>query len=217
MLRDRLRESAGSVKIQLVPTNRLGGHEPIYQQLVAAAARRRAVRIDYDSFSEQTHITTKLCPYRLLFNRHSWYVIGRSSLHREVRTFNVGRIERLEPLGETFDIPRRFSLDAYLGNAWSLIREAAEQQVVVRFEKLVARNVAEIHWHKTQRIEPLPDGRIDFHVTVAGLNEISWWILGYGDQAEVISPPALRKLVSERAARLLAKYQADRTDAAAAD
>jgi len=52
-----------------------------------------------------------------------------------------------------------------------------------------------------------PDGTLDFRVTVSGLNEISWWILGYGDQAEVIEPPKLRSLVAGRAKRMAAMYE----------
>jgi predicted DNA-binding transcriptional regulator YafY len=206
-LREQLRSMAGSVRMKFVPTSRLTGQEPIYRQLLDAAARRRSVRITYESFSDNDCLSIKLSPYRLLFSRHSWYVIGRSSLHREVRTFNVGRVLTLVPLDETFEVPRSFSINRYLGNAWHLIREPGpDQAVVVRFEKLVARNVAEVQWHTTQRLEWLADGRLDYHVTVSGLNEISWWILGYGDQAEVLSPNRLRRLVAGRAARLAAKY-----------
>jgi proteasome accessory factor B len=56
--------------------------------------------MNYESLSEAASLVTKLSPYRLLFSRHSWYVIGRSSVHREVRTFHVGRIQSLEPLDE---------------------------------------------------------------------------------------------------------------------
>ncbi len=78
--------------------------------------------------------------------------------------------------------------------------------MTVRFSKLVARNVAEVSWHKTQRCEFQADGSLDFHVTVSGLGEITWWVLGYGDQAEVIKPPQLRALVAERAARVVERY-----------
>ena len=206
-LRNRLRETAAAVHIRLAPTNRLAGQESIYRQLLEAVTHRRAVRITYDSFSDDHHLSTKLSAYSLLFSGHTWYVIGRSSLHRDLRTFNVGRILKLSPLSESYVVPRRFSIERFLGNAWQLIPESGpDQAVVVRFEKLVARNVAEVEWHKTQRLEFLPDGRLDFHATVSGLNEISWWILGYGDQAEVLAPARLRKLVAERAARLVAKY-----------
>ena len=162
-LREQVRSVTAAVQIHLTPTNPLAGAEPIYRQLLHCASHREAVRIRYTSFAEDAEIVTKLSPYRLLFSRHSWYAIGRSSLHREVRTFNVGRISKLELLAEGFEVPHQFSIDRYLGNAWHLIPEPGpDAEVLVRFEKLVARNVAEVHWHKTQRMEFLPDGRLEF-------------------------------------------------------
>ena len=58
--------------------------------------------------------------------------------------------------------------------------------------------MAEVRWHKTQQVTWNDDKTMDFSVTVDGLNEISWWILGYGDQAEVLRPRKLRKLIAER-------------------
>lgn len=206
-LREHLKDVTGAIRIELQPQNTLDGKENVYAALLAATTSQRSIRIRYDSLSEQDHISTLLSPYRLLFSRHSWYVIGRSSLHREVRTFNVGRILEIEPVDGSFKPPRAFSLEKYLGNAWHLIPEPGpDQQVVVRFQKLVARNVAEVAWHKTQQTEFLPDGSLEFRVTVSGLNEISWWILGYADQAQVISPPQLIDLVRRRAQGLLSQY-----------
>ena len=51
------------------------------------------------------------------------------------------------------------------------------------------------------------DGSADFHVTVSGLNEISWWVLGYGDQAEVLEPPELRQLIAQHAQRMADQYR----------
>lgn len=206
-LRQQVRETTGGVEIRLEPRNPLDGQQSNYRQLLHAIARGRAVRIRYDSFSEATEIHTKLSPYRLLFSRHSWYVIGRSSLHREVRTFNLGRIASLELLDERFQVPRGFTIERYLGNAWHLIPEPGrDEEVVIRFGKMVARNVAEVAWHKTQRLLRRDDGTLDFHVTVSGLNEISWWILGYGDQAEVLEPARLRDMIAARAVRLVETY-----------
>ena len=44
-------------------------------------------------------------------------------------------------------------------------------------------------------------------VTVSGLYEISWWVLGYGDQAEVIKPVKLRRLIAGRVANMAETYR----------
>lgn len=206
-MREYLRGAGRGVQIRMEPRHALDGCESVFQQMVAAAAARRAVRIRYDSLTEWTEIATKLHPYRVWFSRRSWYVVGRSSYHRAVRTFHLGRIRKFEPLGEQFTIPSGFSLQRYLGNAWHMIRERGpDQDVHVRFRRMVAQNVAEVVWHRTQRIERRDDGGLDFFVRVSGLNEISWWILGYGDQAEVIAPQELRQIIADRLARALAQY-----------
>lgn len=207
VLRDEMRTLARAIKIRPSQVSRLTEKASIYQQLVDAIAARRVVRIRYDSFTEWEEITTRLRPYQLLFSRHSWYVIGRSSKHAEVRTFNLSRIVSLEVLDRQFTVPRSFSLERYMGNAWNLIPDhGPDCEVVVRFKPLVARNVAEVVWHKTQQMEFLEDGSLEYRVSVSGLNEIVWWVLGYGDQAEVVRPAKLRHLVAQRAQNMVTMY-----------
>jgi proteasome accessory factor B len=206
-IRHGLGQLSRAIKIRLHQVDDLAGKADFYQTLVQAIETRRVVLLDYDSYTEWERITTRLRPYQLLFSRRSWYVIGRSSLHREVRMFNLKRILALKLLGERFAIPRNFELDRYLGNAWHLIPSAGrDSHVVVRFKPLVAGNVAEVIWHKTQRTKFLSDGSLEFRANVSGLNEVAWWVLGYGDQAEVLQPARLRRLVAHRAQNMVAMY-----------
>jgi proteasome accessory factor B len=62
---------------------------------------------------------------------------------------------------------------------------------------MVGPYVAEINWHKTQRVSWDDDGRVLFCVTVDGLDEIAWWVHGFGAHAEILGPPALRARVAE--------------------
>lgn len=206
-LRDYVGEITASMEVGHNPHNRLDEAKPFYQQLLDALADSRQIRIAYDSLFEQQKISTLLSPYRVFFHRRSWYVVGRSSLHRAVRTFNVGRILKAELLDSLYEIPPRFSLDRHFGNAWSMIREPGQRHhVVVRFQPLVARNVSEVNWHKTQETVWNDDGTLDFHVTVDGLSEIMWWILGYGRHAEVLRPTTLRERIQEQIAAMRETY-----------
>lgn len=206
-LRRQLRAPGSAIKIRLEPSNQLSAHGGVYDRLVDALAERRCVRLGYRGPLEPDEMSTKVHPYRLLFSRRSWYLIGRSSLHRSTRTFNVGRIAGLEVLDEMYEIPRGFSLSRYLRNAWHLVPESGpDRKVIVRFSKLVAQNVAEVAWHKTQQLRFNDDGTLDYQVTVSGLTEMSWWILGYGDQAEVLVPDDLRERIAGKAARMVEIY-----------
>jgi len=71
----------------------------------------------------------------------------------------------------------------------------------------VAANVDEVAWHRTQRTHFEKDGALLFEVDVDGIHEISWWIPGYGDQAEVLEPPELRELIVGHAERMCAYYR----------
>ena len=170
-----------------------------YEMLVEAAITRQRVRIRYRSLAEDSFIETDLAPYRLLFARRTWYCIAQSSLHGQVRTFHLGRIGTLEMLDKKFRIPKSWSLEDYFGDAWRLIRGEPTAEVEIRFSRQVARNVAEIVWHPTQSLTWNDDDSVTLTVSVDGLHEISWWILGYGAQAEVIRPDELRTIIREHA------------------
>jgi len=206
-LRQELRLVTKSIRIKPSQISQLKDKASIFHQLLDARAQERVVEIQYGSHTECETITTRLRPYHLLFSRHCWYVIGRSSLHAEVRTFHVGRIVAVKMLTPKYTIPRGFSLERHLRNAWNMIPgPGKDYHVVVRFKPYVAKNVAEVIWHKTQRCEFLEDGSLEFRAQVSGLSEIEWWILGYGDQAEVLQPAKLRRLVAQRAENLAATY-----------
>ncbi len=211
-LPERLRREVAGVARAL--HIRMDAHNPlekggdVFRQLLSAYGQHRAVRIAYDSVAEGEVISTRLHPYAIFFSRRSWYCVGRSSLHRAVRTFNLGRIRKLELLEDRYRVPSGFNLRRYFRNAWHMIPEPGpDHRVHLRFRPLVARNVAEVRWHRTQRCHFNEDGSLDFWVQVSGLWEISWWVMGYGDQVEVLHPPQLRQMVLQRAENIVRQYR----------
>jgi proteasome accessory factor B len=78
--------------------------------------------------------------------------------------------------------------------------------VAVRFDKGVASWIVGGHWHPTQQIEKQADGSLIFRVTVSGYEEMLYWVLSFGAQAEVLEPAPLRAAVAEAADRMMARY-----------
>lgn len=177
--------------------------------LQSALARRKKVRVRYDSYYEGRILDVTLHPYRLVYIHRGWYLIAFSEQHDEVRTFKIERTLELKPLAEEYRIDPTFNLDEYFGHAWMMIRGDQRYHVVIRFREKVAGNVDEIAWHKTQRTTYQEDGTLLFEVDVDGIEEIVWWVLGYGSQAQVLEPPELRKLVADHARQMCEYYNAD--------
>ncbi len=166
-----------------------------------AIDQRRICRMRYDSLFDKQRIEIAMHPYHLHWAVRAWYVIGYSVKHKQVRMFKLARIVSLNVTGKSFKQSRGFDIHKHLGNAWSLIPEGREYAIELDFSPKVATNVSEVRWHHTQEHELLEDGRCRMRFTIDGLGEITWWLLGYGDQVYVRKPAALRK-------RLAAVHQA---------
>jgi predicted DNA-binding transcriptional regulator YafY len=67
----------------------------------------------------------------------------------------------------------------------------------LRFCPEIAAEVAEVQWHKTQTASFEDDGSAVLKFRVDGLNEITWWVLGYGNQVEVLVPKTLRQRIAQ--------------------
>ena len=194
------------LSMQMTPVAGHEGHEETFNALAKAVADRHACTIAYESFYEGQTITTVIRPLRLVFIDRAWYVIAYSEMHEEIRTFKVVRINSLSVQTQRFVEPADVDLEKYFGDAWKMIPEGKMYDVHLHFAPKVARNVAEVRWHRSQTVHFNADGSSEFHVAVDGLGEITWWLLGYGDQVTVVSPPELAERVTAVARAILAKY-----------
>jgi proteasome accessory factor B len=185
-------EMLDRVSVVAGPASTVGDDSEHFVTIQRAIDQRRVCRMEYESLFDRGIVTTDLRPYHLHYAVRAWYAIGHSEHHGDERTFKLARIRSLAMTGRRFAAPRRFDIDKYLGKAWSLIPEGKVYDIELEFTPKVGRNVSEVRWHGTQQHEVLDDGRCIMRFTVDGLGEITWWLLGYGDQVLVRRPKALR-------------------------
>ena len=82
-----------------------------------AIAKQQQIRmlIDGEELAEFAHVSregsavwTKFAPYQVLLATNGWSVIGRSSLHRGVKEFDVQDIQNIQYTDDPYEIPRGF-------------------------------------------------------------------------------------------------------------
>jgi predicted DNA-binding transcriptional regulator YafY len=137
-------------------------------------------------------------------------LVGHSSDDGEVRVFPVRSIERIELTDQPYSIPPRFRLERYLERS----RESGQpptHATRLRFGPKVARAVRDALPPSEQRLSPGPGGAIDLWVDAVGLDEVISWLIGFGDEVEVLEPPELRRAVKDWAERI-AHTHSRRTD-----
>jgi proteasome accessory factor B len=210
-MRQEVGDMIDHLSMQLAPTASHHGLDAMFDELAGAIAARRVCRMAYISFYERKQLNLTVHPLRLAFVHRAWYLIAYSVAHREVRTFKLGRIRKLTVTRAAFHSPADADvLEKHFGQAWCMIPEGKLYDVHLHFEPVVAGNVAEVHWHPSQRVQWNDDGSMEFHVRVDGLGEITWWVLGYGDQVEVVAPTALRRKVAAVATAMAERHQKER-------
>ena len=191
--------------IRLAPAADSGEADAYMTDIATAISHRRACRLVYTSFYDREQIRLTVHPLRLVFVHRAWYVLAWSKRYGEIRTFKLGRIDKLDVTDKVFTPPSEQAMD-HFGQAWSMIPEGKCYNVHLRFDSQVAGNVAEVHWHDSQEVHWRDDGQLDFRVRVDGLREIMWWILGYGDKVRVVKPVALARKVQGVARQMVQMY-----------
>ncbi|NJL19128.1 MAG: WYL domain-containing protein [Bdellovibrionaceae bacterium] len=63
----------------------------------------------------------------------------------------------------------------------------------IRFDRFASQLVRERVWHASQQIQELTGGEVELRLSLDNLAEIEPWVLGWGEHAKVLGPPALWK------------------------
>lgn len=210
-VREDLRERRSALAIRTARAMEPDGFKDVYDRVLEAIAERRSLLCKYDAVASSEpdgdpDAEFDFEPYAVFFAVRAWYAVGKRSDRDGLRTLKLNRFSKLMPTERPYEIPSSFSLDAYLGHAWNMMNAGADVEVELLFDADFAETIAETRWHPTQEVEDLPEGGCRFIATVAGLDEIVWWVLSMGPHCRVVRPPALAARVRELAAATAERY-----------
>jgi len=183
------------ITIKDYPQTKTASLDKFFVLLIEAILKKRIAKISYQLSHIHKPATFDLRPYHLLYNKHGWNILGKSDIHDSVRSFRINRIKELYLSDKCFVEDEEFDIKECLGRAWSMLPEGKLYHIKLKFSPKVATDVAEVQWHSTQRISLEEDGYAIIEFRVDGLSEIKWWILGYGDQVQVLAPMILQQKI----------------------
>lgn len=181
-------------------------HKETILRLVDAIMRRRRCALRYQSPNSPARKSYEYEPYRLLTVSGGLYCLGTVPPYENITTLAVDRIAAIRITESEFTVDPGFDVARYRQEAFGVVWEKPKD-VTVRFSADQAPYVRERQWHPTQRVRELPDGRLELTLRAGGTFEITRWVLGWGDAAEVIAPRQLRQDVEKLLAAALGNYE----------
>ncbi|MGK0240736.1 MAG: putative DNA-binding transcriptional regulator YafY [Candidatus Pelagisphaera sp.] len=166
---------------------------------IKAALEKRVLNFQYKKPNTPKSQTRTVNPYHVTNYLGKWYLIAWDYQRKAMRTFLLARASELELQTETFELPSDFSADDYLWSSFGIWSKSGDHAVAIRIKPSIVDYVSENIWHPTQKIESQEDGTLIIRFELGSLNEISQWILSWGQQAEALEPLELRTLLSKQA------------------
>ena len=175
----------------------------IFDALAKATAAHRQLELSYRKPGSKQAQPRVIDPYHLANINGEWFLFAYDHLRKDIRTFVPSRIQSVQPTGEKFPRPEKFSIEKILRDSFGVHSAQGDYNVVIRFDAYAADYIREKRWHPSQTLRELKDGGVELRLRLSSLGEIQRWILGWGGSAVVIAPPELIASVTKAAQALL--------------
>jgi predicted DNA-binding transcriptional regulator YafY len=176
----------------------------VFKLIEQCILNKKSLQIEYESL--QSGRTTRLVdPYSLIFRRYAWYLVGFCHRRNEIRIFRLNRIKKVTLSDKSFETDPNFSLASFFKDSWD-IYQGEPVIVKIKFKGMGARVIESGPYHPSEKTSKLKDGSLIYEVKVNGIEEISRWIFGFDENAEVLEPKELRDKIRSTARKLSRIY-----------
>jgi hypothetical protein len=182
---------------------------PHLDELIEAVLVCNWVRLAYRHFDTPPS-RVDIRPLSIVVYEHQLYVVGLDKTGRH-HPYRFSRIESVTRSSTTFEYPARPAYDPkqLLRDSFGIFMDPSMPVIEARV-KLAPRwkAYASTHrWHPSQACEELDDGVV-VTLRVRLCPELERWVLGFGDDAEVLAPQSLRDRIAGRLERAALAYRA---------
>ena len=187
--------------------------EKAFEILSAAERSTRSVTFTYcDKDGNRSERTVD--PYGFIVSAGRVYCVAYDPQKHDKRVFAVDNVSDPVTLARTFVKPANFDVEEFAATSISgVLHGAASTEVKVRFGARVAKAAVAARTVADRAVEHRPDGSVEISYIVSDASELVRWVLGWGDQAEVVGPPDVRDRARALIEQIAGKYALSAADA----
>lgn len=164
----------------------------------AAVAQQRQVELRYRSRSAGKTLSYRIHPLGLIYRGVLGYLVGTIDDYADPRLLAMRRITSAQILDEAAVEPKGFDLQVFARSGVLGFMDNGPIKLVVRMKAPAAAHLHETPLCENQVIvDDKCEGWVRITATVHDTSQLRWWLLGFGDQAVVVAPDALRSSLAD--------------------
>jgi predicted DNA-binding transcriptional regulator YafY len=179
------------------------------------------VEFEYKKLDAKAHEQRTVEPWHLACVSGQWYLLGFDQTRKARRIFVLARMRNVCSAKRAFSVlrPGEADIRKLFQNSFQIwqTEDTKLQKIVLCFSGRAAQLVRERNWHPSQRIQELADGTLELRMTLNALEEMVPWILSWGKECRVLSPPKLQRKIEALAMIATLKKGGKRTSDGSAD
>jgi len=194
---DRSNLSTWQNKVQILPRT---------QQLIPAEIDPEVLRIIYSALLEGKQFSGhykrrgddeanyEFNPLGIVYRESVIYLVATLWDYADIRHFALHRFTKVEALDTPCKKLKGFKLSDHIAGGdfdFNVVKNKTLKLKVI-FEATTGDHLLETPLSKDQKTTVKRDGRYQVTATVNDSLQIRWWLLGFGDNVEVLQPTSLR-------------------------
>ncbi len=154
----------------------------------------KVLRIKYEKVNKEIQ-SCKVHPYGVIYGEKH-FLVAFNPDRKAIRLYNLSKIKEIKIIDEYYEKDENFDLAEYSKNSFGVYQEEPIK-VVLQFDKSVAEDVKNFHFHPTQKMKDNKDGSVKVEFTAAGGLAICWHLFKWGKLVKILQPASLKKEYKE--------------------
>ncbi|MBF0813546.1 YafY family transcriptional regulator [Staphylococcus saprophyticus] len=195
--------------VEVIKRNKVYPTDSNLEALECCVVNRNSVIISYRKSGDDESNDRQVNPYRIIYWKNKWYLIGFCHLRDDMRTFRVDRIASLTLTDETFEQLEDFSIDSYfLGNLLPIMEnEGAITTLVINGDVNTVDEICH-HWFLEHYLKERTFNQAKFQLEEDMMHKyIPRILLPYGKAIQIVEPLSLKAEIIKNLSDLIAFHQ----------
>ncbi len=174
----------------------------IFVNIIKAIIEKLEIQVDFRRPASSDEIKKVLSPIYLLPAQKSFYLIAFDK--KEIKFYRIETITGIKLL-RTKQSLKAPEISEIFSKSWGIYTGGEEIDIKLKFGRGWDEYLENKFWIENQKITYEKDGVI-LEFKVKQSYEFISWVMGWGDEVEIISPLKFKKEIINRAKSILKKY-----------